>query len=103
MIKYPEAAEIGSLVGQSDKIVIVQADNPDSDSLASALALEQVLGDLDKDIYLYCGVDIPSYLSYMPGADRVLNELPKQFDLSIIVDTSSDTLLEQLNKTGAHS
>ena len=85
----------------AQKIVLVQADNPDGDSLASCLALEEILGDLGKDVSLYCGVDIPAYLQYLPGAARVSNELPKQFDLSIIVDTSSEALLEQIDKAGA--
>lgn len=103
MKTYPEAEKIKALIDEADNIVIVQADNPDADSLASSLALEQILGDLDKQITLYCGVDLPSYLTYMPGSDRVIKELPKQFDLSIIVDTSSLALLEQLDKTGARN
>jgi len=59
------------------------------------------LGDLGKTVTLFCGVDIPSYLQYLPGSSRVINELPRQFDLSIIIDTSSDSLLEQLDKTGS--
>jgi phosphoesterase RecJ-like protein len=101
MTEYPEADDIAKLIQASQKIVIVQADNPDGDSLASALALEEILGDLGKDIIMYCGVDIPSYLRYFPSSSRVVNELPNQFDMSIIVDTSSDSLLEQLNKTNA--
>jgi phosphoesterase RecJ-like protein len=100
MTDYPEASPIQAAVNQANHIVVVQADNPDGDSLASALALEQIFGDMGKTVSLYCGVDIPSYLSYMPGADRVMNDLPKQFDLSVIVDTSSDTLLEQLSLKG---
>ena len=100
MTNPSDADKITKLIDDASIIVIIQADNPDSDSLASALALEQILGDLGKDTILYCGVNIPSYLAYVPGADRVVNQLPNQFDLSIIVDTSSDTLLEQLNKTG---
>ena len=99
MAEYPETTELKQLVDAASKIVIVQADNPDADSLASALALEQIFGELDKDVYLYCGVDMPSYLKYIPGSDRVSSDLPKQFDLSVIVDTSSDSLLEQLDKT----
>jgi phosphoesterase RecJ-like protein len=98
MTVYPEADEIKSIIDQAQKIVIVQADNPDADSLSSALSLEQILGDLGKDVFLYCGVDLPSYLHYLPGADRVTSELPHQFDASVIVDTSSDTLLEQLGR-----
>lgn len=97
---YSEAAKISEILADSQTIVIIQADNPDGDSLASALALEHILGDMGKDPYLYCGVDIPSYLTYVKGWDRVSKELPKQFDASIIVDTSAISLLEQLAKTG---
>jgi phosphoesterase RecJ-like protein len=103
MSKYLEAGQVEQIVESAKKIVVVQADNPDSDSLASALALEQILGDLGKETTLYCGVDVPSYLQYLPGADRVTSELPHQFDASIIVDTSSKELLEQLDKTGQKS
>lgn len=92
--------KIKDLVGTAQKIVVLQADNPDADSLGSALALEHILGGLGKDVYLYCGVDIPTYLRYMSGWDRVLNELPSNFDLSIIVDASTYTLFGQLEKAG---
>ncbi len=95
-----EAKQIQELVDGAKRIVIVQADNPDGDSLASSLALEEILGELGKEPILYCGVDIPSYLRYLPGWDRVNRNLPNQFDLSIIVDTSSETLLEKLTQTG---
>jgi len=95
-MKYPEIPEIEQIINSAKTILVVQADNPDADSLASSLALEQVLGDLGKQVHLYCGVDLPSYLTYMPGSDRVLSELPNKFDISLIVDTSSETLLEQL-------
>jgi phosphoesterase RecJ-like protein len=101
MKTYDEAPAIGSAIEAAQKIVVVQADNPDGDSLASSLALEEILGDMGKDVYLYCGVDIPLHLKYLPGSARVQKELPNQFDLSIIVDTSSATLLGQLEKTGA--
>jgi phosphoesterase RecJ-like protein len=100
MTDYEQAGKIREIIGKAQKIVIVQADNPDADSLSSSLALEQILGDLGKDVFMYCGVDLPSYLHYLPGSDRVTTELPHHFDASIIVDTSSDSLLEQLEKHG---
>lgn len=100
MKDYPEARAIKEAVGKAGHIVILQADNPDADSLASSLALEEILGDMGKQVSLYCGVDIPAYLQYLPGSSRVTSELPKNFDLSIILDTSSDSLLEQLDKSG---
>ena len=92
--------QIRDLVGDAQKIVVIQADNPDADSLGSSLALEHILGDLGKDVYLYCGVDVPTYLRYLEGWDRVLSELPSSFDLSIIVDASTYVLFDQLAKNG---
>lgn len=86
------------LINEAASIVIIQADNPDGDSLASALALESIIGSRGKKVSLYCGVDIPSYLRYMPGSDRVSSELPSDFQLSIIVDTAALSLLESLQK-----
>ncbi|HVI60807.1 MAG TPA: DHH family phosphoesterase [Candidatus Saccharimonadales bacterium] len=95
-MKHPEADQIKQIVADAQKIVIIQADNPDGDSLGSALALEEVLGELGKQPHLYCAVDMPTYLRYMQGWDRVSRDLPRQFDASIIVDASTMTLLERL-------
>lgn len=101
---HPSAQKrIAELVTDAQHILIVQADNPDADSLGSALALEHILGDLGKDITLYCGVTIPTYLRYVPGWDRVVDEIPHSFDVSIIVDASTYTLFDQLEKTGSWS
>lgn len=94
---------IQSILADSDNIVIVQADNPDGDSLASALALEHIFGDMGKTVHLYCGTAVPGYLRHLEGWDRVHSELPIQFDASIIVDTGAIILLEQLQKTSAVS
>ncbi len=100
MTPYPEAEKIRNLLEAAKTVVILQADNPDGDSLGSALALEQIMHDLHKEPILYCGVDIPTYLRYLPGWDRVQKDLPKQFDLSIIVDTSALSLFENLERSG---
>ena len=90
---------LNSIISNATRIVIIQADNPDADSLGSALALESILGDMGKDPLLYCALDMPEYLRHMPGWDRVNKELPVQFDASIIVDTSTITLLEKLQNS----
>lgn len=87
--------KVKELVDQAQSIVIIQAENPDGDSLGSALALEEILGDLGKAVHLFCAVETPKYLRYAQGWDRVEQELPRQFDLSIIVDTASQSLLDK--------
>ena len=82
-------------------INIIQAENPDGDSLGSALALEEVLSDLGKDVHLYCPVDIPKYIRYLNGWSRVTNDFFFKADLNIIVDTAAEVLLSKLLDDGA--
>ncbi|HET7320623.1 MAG TPA: DHH family phosphoesterase [Candidatus Saccharimonadales bacterium] len=97
---YEQAEEIQKIITDAERIVVLQADNPDGDSLASSLALEQILGDMGKDAIMYCAVDMPSYLHYLNGWDRVQKDIPKQFDASIVVDASTMTLFEKLSQSG---
>jgi phosphoesterase RecJ-like protein len=92
--------QIKQIIDNAQHIVVLQADNPDADSLASSLAFEQIIGEMGKDIYLYCAVDMPEYLKYLPGWDRVTSTLPSQFDASVIVDASTMTLFQRLSESG---
>jgi len=83
------------LISTATNIVVVQAENPDADSLGSSLALEEILGDLGKTVELHCPIDLPKYLRYIKGWDRVSSELNLQTDLVIIVDTSAEILLSK--------
>lgn len=85
-----------STIDSAQKIMVIQADNPDGDSLASSLALEQILSELGKDVYLYCSVDMPHHLRHLDGWDRVLNVFASNYDLAIMVDNASESLLENL-------
>ena len=92
--------EIKQIIEASSHIVVLQADNPDADSLGSALALEELLEEQGKKVSMYCGVDMPTYLRHVEGWDRVTTEVPASFDASIIVDTSTLTLFEKLRNSG---
>jgi len=87
------------LIESANKITIIQAENPDGDSLGSSLALEEILGDTGKDISMYCPLEIPKYLRYFPGWDRVSMEFDASADLAIVVDTSADVLLTKVLET----
>lgn len=94
-------AHIEQTLADAQRILVIQADNPDADSLGSALALEQLLEERGKSVYLYCGIRMPDYLHYVSGWDRVMDTVPSQFDASIIVDTSTMTLLQKLEESGS--
>ena len=91
--------EAKKLIESAKRIVVIQAENPDGDSLGSAMALEEIIGDLGKDVHLYCPVEIPKYLRYISGWDRVTADFDTSADLAIIVDTSADVLLTKVLET----
>jgi len=84
-----------STIEAAKKIVIVQAENPDGNSLGTSVALEEILGDLGKIVVLHCPVEIPKYLRYIQGWDRVEKDFPYDADCAIIVDTTAEVLLSK--------
>lgn len=87
------------LISDAKKIIIIQAENPDGDSLGSSLALEEILGDLGKEVVLYCPVEIPKYMRYIQGWDRVVTDFDTSADLVVIVDTAADVLITKVLET----
>ena len=81
-------------IKDKQKLCIIQAENPDGDSLGSAVALDYLLEN--KEITLYCPVDIPQYLHYFEDWSRVTNEFDYRADGYIIVDTAAEILLSKL-------
>lgn len=77
-----------------EKICVIQAENPDGDSLGSAIALDYLLQD--KEVELYCPVDMPHYLHYFGDWSRVTSDFPYRADGYIIVDTAATVLLSKL-------
>ena len=91
--------DVTKQINEANKVIVIQAENPDGDSLGSSLALEEILGDLGKEVTLYCPVEIPKYMRYITGWDRVVSEFDSSADLAIIVDTSADVLLTKVLET----
>lgn len=87
------------LITDAKKIIVIQAENPDGDSLGSSLALEEILSDLGKEVVMYCPVEIPKYMRYIQGWDRVVNQFDSSADLAIIVDTAADVLITKVLET----
>lgn len=80
------------------RLCIIQAENPDGDSLGSAIALDYIISTINESakISLYCPVDIPKYLRYFSDWSRVENEFDWKADGYIVVDTAAEVLLSKL-------
>lgn len=84
------------LINDAKKIIVIQAENPDGDSLGSSIALEEILSDRGKQVIMYCPVEIPKYMRYIQGWDRVVADFDTSADLAIIVDTAADVLITKV-------
>lgn len=84
-------------ISSAKHILVIQAENPDGDSVASSLALESLLDDNYPNIKvtMFCKLTTPAHLKYLKGQDRVTQNLPKQFDLAILVDCAEQVLIEK--------
>ncbi len=82
-------------IKNANSITVIQAENPDGDSLGSALALEQIFSDMGKAVDLHCPVQIPTYLRHIDGWDRVSSDYKTDSDIAVIVDTSSNILMSK--------
>lgn len=103
------------------KISIIQAENPDGDSLGSALALDCIINDSknrpkESDILnhqdfvqqnsttsnlithtsLFCPVDIPKYLRYYQDWSLIEKDFDYHADAYVIVDTAATVLLTKV-------
>ncbi|MDQ2972935.1 MAG: DHH family phosphoesterase [bacterium] len=85
------------MIAAAKHVCVLQADNPDGDSLSSSLALEALLSEQNKKVSLVCGIDMPAHLKYLPGWDRITKQAPTDCDLVIIVDVNTETLFETLD------
>lgn len=68
--------------------LVTTHENPDGDTLGSALALAQGLRQLKKRVKVYNQGSIPSSLRFLPGSSRVTSRLDskEKFDVSFLVD-----------------
>ncbi|MBW4062103.1 DHH family phosphoesterase [Candidatus Saccharibacteria bacterium] len=87
-------AKFKDLVDGAKTILVLQPDSPDGDSFGSALALEEIFGELGKNVVLFSYKEPEPYLRIHEGWDRVAQDMPKQFDLTVLVDTGSPKLIK---------
>ena len=90
---------IKQLFDEARKIIVIQPENPDADSLGTSTALEEILSDLGKEVVMFCAIDMPKYLRYIEGTGRVVKEFDGKYDLAIIVDTVAEALLVKTMET----
>jgi phosphoesterase RecJ-like protein len=88
--------QFSEAIEKAQSILILQPDKPDGDSVASALALEEIFSDLGKSVHHYTAGRVESYLSHLIGWDRIGGNWPRHYDLALLIDTGADEQIPRL-------
>lgn len=76
------------------RVTAICHENPDADTLGSALALRMVAARLGKQAEVVAADPVPPWLSFLPGVDDVARTPQLEPDLAVVVDGP-------LSRTGA--
>ena len=81
-------SQIIEALRQADNVLIVSHVFPDGDALGSQLALGEILESLGKKVYYYCEEFVSTMYEFMPGSEKLKNDLPDiaLFDAAVAVD-----------------
>lgn len=84
-------SEIMAALQKSQYPLLTGHVSPDADAVGSALALALALERLGKESAVVFKDDIPDYLKFMPGAEKIIkpDQLDEKRDLLVMVDCAS--------------
>lgn len=73
------------------RVLCVIHAGPDGDAAGSSLALALALSELGKEVTVFCHTGVPYNLSFLPGLDRVVSEVPADltFDATTVCDVGA--------------
>ena len=74
----------------SQSFLLASHVRPDGDALGSALAFYHALRALNKDVTVYSQDKVPEIYSFLPGSDRIVNNLENidRFETAVLLDCS---------------
>jgi phosphoesterase RecJ-like protein len=94
-------SQIIEALHKANNVLLVSHVFPDGDALGSQLALAEILESLGKEPYCYCQEPVSAIYEFLPGSEKIKNELPgiKQFDAAVAVDCGDRFRLGQAMDT----
>ena len=103
-LKSTEFGNAFDLIKTAKTAAIVGHIRPDGDCVGSCLAMQMAFQDMGKKAEVFIDGVIPKQFYYLRGVDQIQTTLPtdKQFDLLVIIDTSSEDRLSIFTELRAH-
>lgn len=89
-MRHPRA-EIAAALRKRDNILLVNHVGPDGDTLGSTLALGLALEAMGKRVTVASADGVPRAFAFLPGADRIVSDLPPDsaFDVAVTMECST--------------
>ena len=92
-------SEANKLISEKQKILIIPHANVDPDGLSSALACYQFFTKLGKECTVICPDTLPESLDFLPGFEKLEQELDTKQDYVITLDCSKGFEVDKLRQT----
>ncbi|MCD5382566.1 bifunctional oligoribonuclease/PAP phosphatase NrnA [Candidatus Gracilibacteria bacterium] len=90
MTKIEKILEIGKLIKDAQKILIISHKHPDGDTLGAGTAWFEYLKSIGKYVEIACDSDVPILLQFIPNSEFVQRDFDlEKFDLVIINDAGA--------------
>lgn len=85
-----------SRLKKSKRPLLIAHPRPDGDTIGTTLALRLAMLELGKQPIIACVHPLPNNLSYLPGADAFVTDVPENADIDLVVAID----MSDLSRTG---
>jgi nanoRNase/pAp phosphatase (c-di-AMP/oligoRNAs hydrolase) len=93
-MQFPNEQQFFDSIGKSYKILIALPENPNADTLGSALALAAFLRKLNKEVEIFCEKNDFGNLSFLPNIQWIKSQIAFSETFVISVDTTKTKIDE---------
>jgi len=90
--------DMSSIIGESQKVLVVSHIDPDGDAIGTQLAFADYLRFLKKDVYLVKESDLPEKYKFLPDVDLIKNI--EDYDQDLGIDTVIILECPEFNRLG---
>lgn len=86
-------------IEQHQKLLIIPHANVDADGLSSALACFEMFRQMGKDVTVICPDTKPEFLAFLPGFEKLEQEVKENKDFIVTVNLSDGVEVDKLRYT----
>lgn len=91
--------EAKKLLSEKQRLLIIPHANVDPDGLSSALACFQLFSSMGKECTVLCGDTLPESLEFLPGFEKLAQEIDTAQDFVVTLDCKDGVEVEKLQYT----